>query len=384
MADRSSRPHRSPTKTPPEVVRADRAAAVAAPARPGPDRRPARHAGLHRARRAGALPDQPALPHRPRHRRAAAPLRARPPRLADPRRRHQVRQHPRRRRLALRRPSSKATSNRAGHRADAPANAATPTGPRSAPRSCTPSSTTTPASPTPRSAPTRRPPPRSASCSAPWPGSPTAASPSSGCCPTTAPAYRSYAWRDACAAARDHPQTDPALPAPDQRQDRTLPPHPGRRLGLRPVLRLRNRTPRRPARLAALLQSPPRPLRHRRPATHHPTDQPPWTSQLAAKDSPWDGIWDEDCSDAVRAAGHSKFADSRAPLSRPPATPAGQPRAAPPSRRSPAAGRSRNLAGIEQALQESKGAVRVQVDAQPGARRAAPVSGGGQPNLVEP
>ena len=33
-----------------------------------------------------------------------------------------------------------------------------------------------------------------------------------------------------------HPH--PALPAPDQRQDRTLPPHPGRRLGLRPLLRL--------------------------------------------------------------------------------------------------------------------------------------------------
>ena len=32
-----------------------------------------------------------------------------------------------------------------------------------------------------------------------WPGSPTAASPSNGCCPTTASAYRSHAWRDACA-----------------------------------------------------------------------------------------------------------------------------------------------------------------------------------------
>ena len=32
--------------------------------------------------------------------------------------------------------------------------------------------------------------------------------------------------------------------------------------------------------LAALLQSPPRPLRHRRPTAGHPTDQRPWTSQL--------------------------------------------------------------------------------------------------------
>ena len=32
--------------------------------------------------------------------------------------------------------------------------------------------------------------------------------------------------------ARHHRQADPALPATDQRQDRTLPPHPGRRLGV--------------------------------------------------------------------------------------------------------------------------------------------------------
>ena len=36
--------------------------------------------------------------------------------------------------------------------------------------------------------------------------------------------------------ARHHPEADPPLPAPDQRQDRTLPPHPGRRLGLPPAL----------------------------------------------------------------------------------------------------------------------------------------------------
>ena len=55
----------------------------------------------------------------------------------------------------------------------------------SAPRSCTPSSTTTPASPTSRSARTRRPRPRSECCGGPSPGSPNAASPSNGCSPTT-------------------------------------------------------------------------------------------------------------------------------------------------------------------------------------------------------
>lgn len=61
-------------------------------------------------------------------------------------------------------------------------------GPGWAPPTCIPSSTTTPASPTPRSTPTRPPPPPSPSCAGPWPGTPTAAPPSSGSCPTTAPA----------------------------------------------------------------------------------------------------------------------------------------------------------------------------------------------------
>ena len=56
-------------------------------------------------------------------------------------------------------------------------------------------------------------------------------------------AYRSHLWRDACAELGDQAHPHPALPATDQRQDRTLPPHPVRRLGLRPLLRLRDRTP---------------------------------------------------------------------------------------------------------------------------------------------
>jgi hypothetical protein len=45
---------------------------------------------------------------------------------------------------------------------------------------------------------------------------------------------------------RDHPQAHPPLPAPDQRQSRTLQPHPARRMGLRPPLHQSSRTRRRP------------------------------------------------------------------------------------------------------------------------------------------
>jgi hypothetical protein len=89
MTDRSSRPHGSPARTPQAGGAGDRASAVAAPAGSGPDRRPARPARLHGARSAGALPDQPARPHRPGHRRTAAPLRARSSRVTDPCRCHQ-------------------------------------------------------------------------------------------------------------------------------------------------------------------------------------------------------------------------------------------------------------------------------------------------------
>ena len=67
--------------------------------------------------------------------------------------------------------------------------------------------------------------------------------------------------------ARHHPQAHPPLPAPDQRQSRTLPPHPRRRMGLRPALRHRNPAPRRLASLAPHLQQSPRTHRTRRPPT---------------------------------------------------------------------------------------------------------------------
>ena len=100
--DRSSRPHSSPNRTPNRRDAADRPAALASasgavqiagqlgiPASDGP-------------RGAGAVPDQPPQLHRPRHWRTHSPLRTSASRFADPRRRHQVRQHPRRRRAPVR------------------------------------------------------------------------------------------------------------------------------------------------------------------------------------------------------------------------------------------------------------------------------------------
>lgn len=63
-----------------------------------------------------------------------------------------------------------------------------------------------------------------------------------------------------------------AATAADQRQDRALPPHPGRRMGLRPLLRLRSRTTRPSASMAARVQPPPTPHRLREQATHQPLD----------------------------------------------------------------------------------------------------------------
>ena len=94
-------------------------------------------------------------------------------------------------------------------------------------------------------------------------------------------AYRSYALCLArCLHSTGHPaQKNPTLPAADEREDRTLPPHPRRRLGPRPLLRLRKLPPRRPTQLAALPQSPQAPLRHRN-HTHQQTQQPPRTPHL--------------------------------------------------------------------------------------------------------
>ena len=76
--------------------------------------------------------------------------------------------------------------------------------------------------------------------------------------------YRSWLFADALGERRS--PADPAVPAPNQRQGRTVQPHPARRMGLRPALPVRSRPRRRPPRLAASLQSPPSPHLTRRQA----------------------------------------------------------------------------------------------------------------------
>ena len=67
------------------------------------------------------------------------------------------------------------------------------------------------------------------------------ASASSASSPTTAPVTAPRSTRSP-ASTRHPPQPHPPLPAPDQRQSRTLHPHPARRLGLRRHLPLKPRT----------------------------------------------------------------------------------------------------------------------------------------------
>ena len=86
--------------------------------------------------------------------------------------------------------------------------------------------------------------------------------------------------------ARHHPEEDPALPAADQRQDRTLPPHPGRGLGLQEVLQLRISPTRRSASMDPRVQPPPAPLGHRQGLTHHQVGQPGWASHLEPGETP--------------------------------------------------------------------------------------------------
>ena len=102
-----------------------------------------------------------------------------------------------------------------------------------------------------------------ACCAGPWPGSPPAASRVERVLTDNGSCYRSHAVARHLRRARHHPEADPPLPAPDQRQDRTLPPHPGRRLGLR---RLYTSEAARRAALPGMapqLQPPPAPHRHR-------------------------------------------------------------------------------------------------------------------------
>ena len=88
-------------------------------------------------------------------------------------------------------------------------------------------------------------------------------------------AYRSTIHAIAC-RTRDPTPPHPPLPTPNQRQSRTIHPHPPRRLGLRRHLPQQRRTQRRSRRLARLLQSPPTTRRPQPQATHRP---PPRAAQ---------------------------------------------------------------------------------------------------------
>ncbi|MFK4540418.1 hypothetical protein RKD29_007954 [Streptomyces tendae] len=106
-------------------------------------------------------------------------------------------------------------------------------------------------------------------------------------------ACRSRHWSRACTELAHHAEEDQALPAADERQGRTLPPHPGRRLGPGTLLLQRISPPQSPAGLAPSLQSPPLPHRNRRQTTRHQVDQRHWAVQVCG--SPRTTTYDKNC-----------------------------------------------------------------------------------------
>lgn len=80
---------------------------------------------------------------------------------------------------------------------------------------------------------------------------------------------------------RDQAHHHKALPPPDQREGRALPPDDGTRVGIRHELPLTPPPQPSPATLARALQHAQATLRDRQPATHQPRSQPPWAGQLA-------------------------------------------------------------------------------------------------------
>ena len=267
MNDASSRPHHSAEPDPEAGGPQDRAPALEAPAGSGPDRRPGRARPLDGARGAGPLPAQPALPRRPGHRGTDPPLRAPAPRVdlihVDVKKLGNIPDGGGWRYVGTSAGPQEPDRTTAPHRAQEPLLAT----PRSAPRSCTPSSMTTPGSPTPRSTTTRPPPPPPQSCAdaVAWFAvrgvTVERVLSDNGSCLPVPPVARHLR------RARHHPQTNPALPAPDQRQDRTLPPHHGRRLGVQEVLQLRIRPPSSSASMDPRVQPPPAPHRDRQGRT---------------------------------------------------------------------------------------------------------------------
>ena len=247
LLDRSSRPHRSPKRTnakrPRQVLYL---------------RRKHRWGADHIAHETGLAAStvqsdparrrlRPARSRRPRHRhRAGASLPARTPRRVDPRRRQEDRRHPQRWRLAAPRPRRRRYTRHNG-----PATATS-----------TPRSMTAPGSSTPRSTTTNKPSPPPGSGTAPPPGSrPRHHLRTSPHRQRLLLQVRTLAPR--LQRDRHHRQEDPATPPANQRQDRTLPPHPARGMGLHPPLDLRPTTHAALRPIHPLLQSPPPPRRAR-------------------------------------------------------------------------------------------------------------------------
>jgi transposase-like protein len=95
-----------------------------------------------------------------------------------------------------------------------------------------------------------------------------------------APGYTSGMLTAALAAGgAAHKRTRPYRPG-DQRQGRTVQPHPAGRVGLRPGLHQQPAAHRRAGRLAAPVQPSPCPHRTRRPPTDQPRQQRSWLLQL--------------------------------------------------------------------------------------------------------
>ena len=198
MNDASSRPHRSPNRTPQPVVR--KIVHLRWKQRLGP---------VQIADRVGLAPSTVhavlvrcrlnRLTHLDRA--TGEPIRRYEhdhPGVADPRRRQEARQRPRRRRLAL---PGRARGDQQPARHPQPHRRRTPTAPPEDRHRVRAHRHRRPLPGRLRRDPRRRDRRhrRRSPATEPWPGSPPAASPSNGCCPTTASAYRSYLWRDTCA-----------------------------------------------------------------------------------------------------------------------------------------------------------------------------------------
>lgn len=87
-------------------------------------------------------------------------------------------------------------------------------------------------------------------------------------------AYRSHLWRDTCTELDISPRrTRPYRPQTNGKH-RTLPPDPGRPLGVPALLRQRVTAPESPPGVPARVRPPQTPHRTRRSTTHRPFDQP--------------------------------------------------------------------------------------------------------------